>query len=293
VNVLLGIIVAIAALIGLSRGAATRERIVPEGEPDRRAELTVAALLLLAAACAVVFIVAYVLDWPDLTQYLGLALGGAFGLLSIAFIIASKRLVVTEEIEEDYPDDEHPDEQQKLMQIGRESAGRITRKRLLGGAAGAAASAIGAAIVVPAVSLGPLLDTESFYETPWRRGGVSSTRAIAPTRRRTSRRAASTPPIPRAPIATRSARRSSSCAWRRRRCTCRPSGETGRRRGSSPTRRSARTRDARSRCTASRCSRAPSRAPRSSAPATTRRSTRPTAARSSSGRPGATCPSSR
>src|SRR5581483_11257378 len=106
----------------------------PEGEPDRRAELVAVLLLLGAAGCAVVFIVAYVLDWPDLTQYLGLAIGVAFALVSIAMIVMSRRLVVTEEIEEEYPEPEHPEEQQKLLQVVHESGSRITRKRLLGGA---------------------------------------------------------------------------------------------------------------------------------------------------------------
>jgi ubiquinol-cytochrome c reductase iron-sulfur subunit len=169
-NALWGLLIAFLALLGLARGVGRRERIVPEGEPDRRAELVVVLLLLAAAACAIVFIVAYVLDWPDLTQYLGLAIGGAFALVSIALIVVSKTLVVTEEIEEEYPEPEHPEEQQKLLQVVHESGSRITRKRLLGGAAGAAGAAIGAALIVPAASLGPFLDTESFYNSPWRRG---------------------------------------------------------------------------------------------------------------------------
>ena len=33
-----------------------------------------------------------------------------------------------------------------------------------------AGGTVGAALIAPAVSLGPILDTSAFYETPWRRG---------------------------------------------------------------------------------------------------------------------------
>jgi ubiquinol-cytochrome c reductase iron-sulfur subunit len=52
----------------------------------------------------------------------------------------------------------------------RESGSRITRKRLLGGAAGLAGTALGAALVAPAVSLGPVFDTSRLDDSPWRRG---------------------------------------------------------------------------------------------------------------------------
>ena len=41
---------------------------------------------------------------------------------------------------------------------------------MLAAAAGAAGAALGAALVVPAASLGPLVDTESLYYSPWCRG---------------------------------------------------------------------------------------------------------------------------
>jgi ubiquinol-cytochrome c reductase iron-sulfur subunit len=49
---------------------------------------------------------------------------------------------------------------------GRSAAGRAGG-RAAGGAAGCA---LGAAIVTPALSLGPLLDTDPLYKTPWHRG---------------------------------------------------------------------------------------------------------------------------
>ncbi|HWB69866.1 MAG TPA: Rieske 2Fe-2S domain-containing protein [Solirubrobacterales bacterium] len=162
---------ALLAALGLLRKARRqRPRIVPEGEPSPRAELVVVALLLAAAGAAVTFIVVYALDWPHLTQYLGLSLGAALALIAAALILAGNRLVVTEELEEDYPQPGAREEEQELEQIVTESGNRITRKKLLAGAGATAGAALGAAIVVPAASFGPVLDTESLYDSPWKQG---------------------------------------------------------------------------------------------------------------------------
>lgn len=148
-----------------------RERIVEPGFPDRRAETTVAALFLAAALCGAAFPVVYGLDGiPNQTQFLGLALGLCFAFIALACIVIAKRLVVTEEIEEDYSPPAHPDEQEKVEQIVAESGERFTRKRLLFVAGGAAGTALGVALVTPAASLGPVIETASLYRTPWRRG---------------------------------------------------------------------------------------------------------------------------
>jgi ubiquinol-cytochrome c reductase iron-sulfur subunit len=146
---------------------APRERIVAAGPPEPRAELVVVALLLLAALAAAGFVVAYALSAS--TQVLGGTLAGALALFAAALIVAAKRLVVSEELPEEYPEP-HPDESQAVAQIVRESGSRLTRKRLLFTAAGAAGTALGAAFVAPAVSLGPLFDSAPLYRTPWRRG---------------------------------------------------------------------------------------------------------------------------
>jgi len=138
----LAVVLAAVAAAGPRR----RERIVAAGEPARRAELAVIALLVGVACFAVMFIVIYAADWKHQTQLLGLA------------------------IEEEYPDVGDRDEEEKLIQVVEESGSRMTRKRFLKGAAGAAGAALGAALVVPAVSLGPALDTESLYYSPWYRG---------------------------------------------------------------------------------------------------------------------------
>ena len=148
-----------------------RPRIVPSGEPDPRAEWIVLALLLAAAAAAVGFIVVYSFNHlAHQTQYLGLALGLAFAFIATALVVVGKRLVVTEAVEEDYPLPGHPAAQEELEQLVEESGDRFTRKRLLLVGGTAAAGALGAALVVPALSLGPLFDSAGLYETPWRRG---------------------------------------------------------------------------------------------------------------------------
>ncbi len=137
----------------------------------RRAELLVAVLLLGAAACAVMFVVVYARSWAHMTQYLALCLGGALALLAAALILAGEKLFPAEDeaVEEDYPPTEHPMEQYEANRLLAEAGERFTRKRLLTGAVTAAGGALGVALVVPVASLGPLLDTKSFYYSPWRR----------------------------------------------------------------------------------------------------------------------------
>ena len=145
-------------------------RIVPDGPPSPRAELVVVALLALAALSAVGFIVAYALDrLPDQTQYLGLAIGGAFAFLAAALIVTAHHLVVTEELEDEYGTPK-PEAAAQVAQVVSESGSRLRRRRLLAAAAGVATAAIGLAAVVPAASLGPIYDLNRFTRTPWRRG---------------------------------------------------------------------------------------------------------------------------
>jgi ubiquinol-cytochrome c reductase iron-sulfur subunit len=164
---------AIVLLLGRGRRRARlpgRDRIVPPGFPDRRAENVVLLLFGGAALCGVAFPVVYAVDAiPNQTQFLGIALGLAFAFIAAACVLLGKRLVVTEEREEEYGPT-HPEEQEKLEQLVDESGDRITRKRLLVLAGGAAGTALGVALVTPAASLGPLFDVRSFYRTPWRRG---------------------------------------------------------------------------------------------------------------------------
>ena len=167
------VVVALFAGRGRSRPRVEegKEPIVPTGPPSPRAELVVLALLLATAACGAAFVAVYALDRiPHQTQFLGLALGLGFAFLAAACIVTANRLIVTEELEEDYPPAGRPLQVDEMEQLVRESGDRITRKRLLSMGAGAAGVALGAALIAPAVSLGPLVDTGPFYETPWRRG---------------------------------------------------------------------------------------------------------------------------
>jgi ubiquinol-cytochrome c reductase iron-sulfur subunit len=147
------------------------KRIVEAGSQSRGAENVVLLLLAVVSAAAVAFIVVYSFDrLAHQTQYLGLALGGAFLLLAATCIVVANRLVVSEELQEPYPDLEHPQEIAEVDQIIAESGSRFTRKRLVRVAGLGALTAVGLAVITPALSLGPALDTRRLKWTPWRRG---------------------------------------------------------------------------------------------------------------------------
>jgi len=146
-------------------------RIIPPAPPDRRAENAVLVLFGLTTLAAAGFVAVYALDQiPRQTQFLGLALGLAFLFLAAALTVIAKRLVVTEVLAHDYPPPEHPPEQEEIEQLVEESGDRFTRKRLVMLAGAGAVTALGAALVTPAVSLGPALDIDTFLRTPWFRG---------------------------------------------------------------------------------------------------------------------------
>jgi ubiquinol-cytochrome c reductase iron-sulfur subunit len=149
-----------------------RARIVAEAPPNPGSELVVLLLLLCATTCAVAFVVVYALDRLDSeTQLLGLALGLAFAFVAAALVVFAHRLVPTAEKREPYPEPSgHATDQDEVIQIADESGDRITRRRLLKLAAGGAGTAIGAALIVPVASLGPVLDPDQLRRTPWRRG---------------------------------------------------------------------------------------------------------------------------
>jgi ubiquinol-cytochrome c reductase iron-sulfur subunit len=136
----------------------------------RRAELTVAALLLLAAASAAGFVAVYALDSiGHQTQLLGLTLGAAFACVAAALVVAGRHLVPVEDGEDEYGSPA-PEAVDQVAEIVEEGAVRMRRRRLLGGAGAAAGAAIGAALLAPVVSLGPAFDLAALARTPWRRG---------------------------------------------------------------------------------------------------------------------------
>ncbi len=148
-----------------------RERIVPEAPASRRAETTALVLLFLGALFAVGFVVVYVLDrLPRQTQLLGATLGLALACIAAALLVTAHRLVVTEELESDYPLTEHVAEQEKVKQIVAESSDRVTRRRLFKLGLGVAGGALGVAALTPLASLGPAIDMDPLAGTPWRRG---------------------------------------------------------------------------------------------------------------------------
>lgn len=165
----------IVALLTLLFGRLARpgsdEQQTP-GPPERRAEVLVVVLLAIAVAWAIGFIVVYAEFTPRKlpNELLGICLAMSLAFIGAAFVVFAKRLVPGEELEEDYPADEHPDEQEQILEIVHQSGSKITRKRLLVGAGAAAGGALGLAALTPALSLGPLLDTGPLDHSPWRRG---------------------------------------------------------------------------------------------------------------------------
>jgi ubiquinol-cytochrome c reductase iron-sulfur subunit len=147
------------------------KRIVAAGAPDRRAENVVLVLLGIAALFALGFVVCYAEFSPAglPNELLGICLGLSLVFIGAALTVVAKRLVVTEELEDDYPR-EHPEQQHEVIEIVHESGSRITRKRLLLAAGAATGGALGLAALTPALSLGPVWDTGPLDETPWRRG---------------------------------------------------------------------------------------------------------------------------
>jgi ubiquinol-cytochrome c reductase iron-sulfur subunit len=149
-----------------------RERIVPEEQPRPGWELVAIALFGLGALSAIAFPILYGLakHLPHENQLLGASVGLAFVLIGAGLVVTARQLIVTEELEEDYPANEHPEEQETLVQVIEESGDKLTRKRLFMVSLGGAAGALGVALVTPFVSLGPVFDISPFFGTPWRRG---------------------------------------------------------------------------------------------------------------------------
>jgi quinol---cytochrome c reductase iron-sulfur subunit len=168
------LLVSLAVLL-LGRGRpklAERERIVPDGPPSPGWELVAISLFALGALSALAFPVVYGIGghFAHETQWLGLAIGGSLVLIGAALVVTAHRLVVTEELEEDYPPEEHPEEQELIGQLIQESDSRVTRRGLFLLSLGGAVGALGVAVATPLVSLGPVFRIAPFFATPWRRG---------------------------------------------------------------------------------------------------------------------------
>jgi ubiquinol-cytochrome c reductase iron-sulfur subunit len=138
--------------------------------PSPGAEMLALLLLALASLSAVGFVVLYAVSVPARTQLLGLTLGGACIFIALALVVTSHRLVVTEELEDEYPPEAHPGEQEAVDELLDEGGARITRRRLFRLGLLGAGGTLGLALLTPAVSLGPLFHVKAFLATPWRRG---------------------------------------------------------------------------------------------------------------------------
>jgi ubiquinol-cytochrome c reductase iron-sulfur subunit len=142
-----------------------RQRQVPS---NPRAELVVAALLLLGGLGAFGFTVLYVVHPANQTQWLGLALGLAFAFLAAACIVAGK-LVVPQETQVQERDQLLEEEVvQEVVEQVESGAEGVSRRGLLIGAGGVAGAGLVVALATPAASLGPALT--GIHDTPWRRG---------------------------------------------------------------------------------------------------------------------------
>ena len=145
-----------------------------EPDPSRRlpgapawAERIVAMLLGLTPVAALCFVVLLILD-PD-TQLLGLSLGATLALLAGALVLAGRYLAPQETSVEARPRPADPVAVEQVVQEAHAGLEGITRRRLLGAAAGAAGVGLTAAVVAPLAALGPGIE-DQLSRTPWRAG---------------------------------------------------------------------------------------------------------------------------
>jgi ubiquinol-cytochrome c reductase iron-sulfur subunit len=139
--------------------------------PHPGAETAAILLFLLAALFSVAFVVVYAVDRiPDQTQFLGIALGLAFVCVAAALIVTGLKLIVTEELVEEYPPEVHAGEVDLIASTVEEAGSRLTRRRLFKLALTAAGGGIVTAALTPAVSFGPLISVKDYFGTPWARG---------------------------------------------------------------------------------------------------------------------------
>jgi ubiquinol-cytochrome c reductase iron-sulfur subunit len=129
-----------------------------------RAERIVVALLAIASVAFVAFVVV-VLTSAD-TQLLGLSAAVGLAASAAALLTAAKRIVPSPQALEPRPQLEHPEVAEEVKdQITPD----LSRRKLLFASAGAAGTALAAAIVAPVTALGPAVG-DSITDTPWRRG---------------------------------------------------------------------------------------------------------------------------
>jgi ubiquinol-cytochrome c reductase iron-sulfur subunit len=165
---------AIALLLGRGPRAPARvdrQRLIVEQPPSRRGENVVLVLLGLATLSFAAFVAVYALDrLPAQTQLFGITLGLGFAFAAAACIVTSRLLVPVEEISDPYANEPHEEAVAEIEQLVEESGSRLTRKRLLTVAALGTGGAMGAALLAPVASLGPVVGPDALRRDGWRRG---------------------------------------------------------------------------------------------------------------------------
>ena len=167
------LVAGLVLLAGRGRRSPRRDatRVVPDRDASPGAETAAIVLLFLGALCFAGFVVVYAVDRiPHQTQFLGLTLGLGLVCLAAALIVTALRLVVTEELVEEYPPEEHPGEIDLIASATEEAGSRLTRRRLFKLGLAAAGGGLVSAALTPAASFGPLIRVKDFFGTPWRSG---------------------------------------------------------------------------------------------------------------------------
>jgi ubiquinol-cytochrome c reductase iron-sulfur subunit len=128
------------------------------------AERIVVALLATASVAFVAFVIVIVTSAD--TQLLGLTSAVGLAACALALVVAAKRLLPRGQAVEPRPRLEHPD---AVAQVKASLAPDLSRRKLLLASAGAAGTALAAAVVAPLTALGPAVGN-SIVDTPWHRG---------------------------------------------------------------------------------------------------------------------------
>ena len=143
------------------------------GTPEpRRGAAGDRAASLRRRSCAAAFVAVYALDRLPHADAAARPLARPRpARIAAALIVTGKRLVVTEELEDEYPPEEHPEEQEEIVQTVAESGSRLTRRRLFTLGLGTAGGALGGRAARAARLARARSSTSTrFYRTPWRRG---------------------------------------------------------------------------------------------------------------------------
>jgi ubiquinol-cytochrome c reductase iron-sulfur subunit len=135
--------------------------------PNRRAEAIVLLLLALVPLASLAFAVVYFTNAN--TQLLGLTLGGGLVVFAIACAVAAVKVVPQLEGVKARPELDRDDEAEAAIEEYERAGETVSRRRLLKLAAGGSVAAVGGALVLPALSLGPDAN-RVLTESPWRRG---------------------------------------------------------------------------------------------------------------------------